>query len=80
MDLVALQKRLVDAKTKLDIDGDSKTEAAKDGILLVRYLMGLRDAPLIQGLDLTGSTRKTATAINDYLQPLVDPGTTATAQ
>lgn len=80
VDLVALQKRLVEAKAKLDIDGDSKTEAAKDGILLVRYLMGLRDAPLIQGLDLTGSTRKTATAINDYLQPLVDPGTTATAQ
>ena len=37
-------------KTQLDVDGDGQTNAATDGVLLLRYLLGLRGNALTAGL------------------------------
>lgn len=50
----------------LDIDGDGSYVAAKDGVLLTRYLLGFRGAALIGGLTLTG-LRTTAELIEPFI-------------
>lgn len=50
----------------LDVDGDGLTTAAKDGVLLSRYLLGFRGASLTSGLSLTG-TRNTPVLIEAFL-------------
>lgn len=50
----------------LDMDGDNNISAAKDGILLNRYLLGYRGDALVAGLNLTGS-HSTAQAITDFI-------------
>jgi hypothetical protein len=47
--------RTVDkASCKLDVDGDALIYAHTDGLLLLRYLFGMRNAALTSGLSLTG--------------------------
>ncbi|GAB0057332.1 hypothetical protein SIID45300_01657 [Candidatus Magnetaquicoccaceae bacterium FCR-1] len=51
----------------LDIDGNGRYDALTDGLLILRYLNGMRDEALIKGaVDFSG-TRTTATAIQSYL-------------
>ncbi|MBK8738297.1 MAG: InlB B-repeat-containing protein [Betaproteobacteria bacterium] len=55
----------------LDVDADGQPDALTDGLLVVRYLFGLRGAPLVQaalGLD---ATRTAAADIQAYLQDLM---------
>jgi hypothetical protein len=54
------------APCNLDIDGDGSRLAFKDGILLVRYMLGIRGAGLVQGLTLTG-TRTDSTSIENFI-------------
>ena len=49
----------------LDVDGDGATTLARDGVLLLRYLMGFRDAALTAGLGITDANA--AQAIADYV-------------
>jgi len=53
----------------MDIDGNGATEAATDGELIVRFLMGLRGADITDGGALVGSdcVRCTDGEIEDYL-------------
>jgi hypothetical protein len=51
----------------------SKSAPGKDGLLLVRYLLGLRDAPLVQGVDLSASGRNTPAAVASYLESILNP-------
>ena len=41
----------------LDVDGNGKADALTDGVILLRYLFGLRGAPLIAGAVGVGATR-----------------------
>ena len=52
----------------LDIDGDSSVKATTDGLLVLRYLLGLRGAALISGVKATNAN---ATTIENYLATLV---------
>ena len=53
----------------LDFDDDGRYDAATDGLLLLRYLVGLRGAPLIEGA--RGPTaRRDAAAIASYVAAL----------
>ena len=54
----------------LDIDASSTTDALTDGLLVVRYLFGLRGNSLIQGAIGPGATRTTAAQIEAYLAGL----------
>ena len=51
-----------------DIDGNGRRRALTDGLLALRYLAGIRGAPLIAGaVDLAGCTRCDAPSIEAYL-------------
>jgi glucose/arabinose dehydrogenase len=71
----------------LDVDNNGAIEAATDGVLLMRYLLGFRDASLIASNAVgAGAERSSATAIADYLNATLASfnvdgraGTTATA-
>jgi len=58
---------LVDVKPLLDVDGDGRADALTDGVLLCRYLFGLRGASLTAGAVGPNATRATAAAIETYI-------------
>ncbi|MEO8133758.1 MAG: DUF11 domain-containing protein [Betaproteobacteria bacterium] len=62
---------LADLNPVLDIDGDTQADALTDGLLIIRYLFGLRGASLIAGAVGANATRTTAAAIETQLQSLM---------
>ena len=50
----------------LDVNGDGLVTAGKDGVLLLRYLLGFRAAPLIANV-LLGPGRADAQAVQDFI-------------
>jgi hypothetical protein len=60
--------------TQLDIDLDGQVEPLTDGLLVLRYVFGFRDAVLINGaVDTVNCTRCTADEIEAYIQSLATP-------
>ena len=55
-----IETYLTDIRPALDIDGNGQVDALTDGLLIMRYLFGLRDASLITGAVGPGATRTTA--------------------
>lgn len=55
------------AACSLDIDGNGATSAATDGLLLMRYLVGLRGASLTAGALGAGATRTAPADIATYI-------------
>ena len=55
----------------LDVDGNGQFDALTDGLMIIRYLFGLRGNSLIVGAVGTGATRTTAAAIETYIQGLM---------
>jgi trimeric autotransporter adhesin len=60
---------LININPKFDVNGDGKTQPLTDGLLIVRYLLGLRNAPLVDGVPLT-ALRPDASSIALYLAGL----------
>lgn len=58
-------------RTAFDVDGNGQTDALTDGLLIVRYLFGLRGASLISGAIGSGASRTTAPPIEAYLMTLL---------
>jgi hypothetical protein len=56
----------VSTTCRIDANGDQWLDAAVDGVLLLRYLLGLRGDPLTAGFTLSGA-RTTGNAISDFL-------------
>ncbi|MGB0445503.1 MAG: M4 family metallopeptidase, partial [Porticoccaceae bacterium] len=54
-----------------DIDNSSQIDALTDGLLLLRYLFGLRGDSLIAGAVSTTAERSTAIAIESYIQAAI---------
>ena len=69
----AMMAYLDDLKPKLDIDGNGEVNALTDGLLITRYLLNIRGPALIAGAIGVGSTRTTATLIENYLASLLPP-------
>ena len=64
-------KTYMDAnRAAFDIDGDGNADALTDGLLIIRYLFGLRGDALINGAIAPLATRKTAAAVEEYLVKL----------
>ncbi len=55
-------------QTALDVDGNGKADALTDGLLIIRYLFGLRGAPLVQGAVGPGAERTTSTDIENQIK------------
>ena len=51
----------------LDVDGNSRIDPLSDGLLVLRYLFGIRGTTLINGVIATDATRTTASEIESYL-------------
>jgi hypothetical protein len=56
-----------------DIDGNGATSALTDGLLLLRYLFGLRGDALLGGAVGASPYRQSAAQIESYLQTLAPP-------
>lgn len=71
-DPVAIKNYLDSIRPLLDIDGNNSADALTDGLLIIRYLLGLTGDALISGaVDLQLGTRKLAPDIQSYLQSLM---------
>jgi hypothetical protein len=67
----ALQRYIDSIGPLLDVDRNGVLDALTDGILLLRYLLGLRGEQLIAGAIGDGALRTTAPEIEAYLQSLL---------
>lgn len=66
-DSVALTDSLDTAAQIGDVDGDGRVDALTDGLLLLRYLFGLRGDSLVNGVVSRNGTRTTAEEIESHL-------------
>ncbi len=67
----ALLAYLNDIRPVLDVDGDGQVDALTDGLLLIRYLSGVRGDALVAGTIAAGARRRTSAAIETYLESLL---------
>lgn len=70
-DAAAIKAYLDGISTALDIDGNGTADAATDGLLILRYMFGLRGSALIDGAADPLGARPTAAAIETYIQSLM---------
>ncbi len=62
-----IAQRLHDVRPILDVDGDGRTDALTDGVLIMRYLLGLRGDALINSAVSPSARRTSYLDIEDYL-------------
>ena len=62
-----IQSRYLTMENSLDIDADGNVDALTDGLLILRYLFGLRGDTLIIGVVSPDATRSSSTDIEQYL-------------
>ncbi len=67
----AIQSRINNLGDFLDIDGNGAVDPLSDGLLILRYLFGIRGATLINGVVAQDATRNTAAEIEEYLAKMV---------
>ena len=67
----AIQSRINNLGDFLDIDGNGAVDPLSDGLLILRYLFGIRGADLINGVVALDATRNTAAEIEEYLAKMV---------
>lgn len=70
-DPAQIKSYLDSIRPALDVDYDGKQDALTDGILITRYMMGLRNAALVNSSVALGAQRNTAAAIQAYIQSLM---------
>ena len=66
----AIQGYLDQIKLNLDVDGNGQSDAPTDGLMVLRYLFGLRGDALITGAIGNNAARKTAQPIETYIGTL----------
>ena len=66
-----IQSRINNLGEFLDIDGNDAVDPLSDGLLVLRYLFGIRGADLIDGVVAQDATRNTAAEIEEYLAKMV---------
>jgi len=66
-----IQARLEKLGLVSDIDGDGKNDALTDGLLILRYLFGLRNDQLINGAISPDAMRHSAEQIQTYLSQIM---------
>lgn len=70
-DPATLKTFLDNIAPQLDVDGNGLADPRTDGLMVVRYLFGLRGASLIHGAIGTGAKRATAPQVESYIRALL---------
>ena len=69
------------AVCSMDIDGNGRIEATTDGLLMMRYMLGIRGSALVSGALGAGASRTLPADIENYLAtPCAQAGWVAWAQ
>ena len=68
----AVREYLQENAFELDIDGDSKTDALTDGLLVLRYLFGFRGDTLISAALSGSASRSVPSDIESYLSNRIE--------
>jgi hypothetical protein len=68
----AIEQYLVDIRPKLDVDGDGVASAVTDGMIILRYLLGVTGTALTNGSTAPDATRDAA-AIESYIASTLAP-------
>jgi hypothetical protein len=63
----AIEAYLASILASIDVDGNGSVTALTDGLLMLRYLFGLRGDALIANAVGAGATRDTAAEIESYI-------------
>lgn len=67
-----IEANVADSTTSFaDIDGSGNVDALTDGLMMLRYLFGLRGASLIDGAVATGAPRQSSTDVEAYIISLM---------
>ena len=66
-----LAQRYDSALNLLDIDGNEQLDALTDGLLILRFLFGLRGEELVSQATADDAARSTPQEIEDYLATLI---------
>ena len=66
-----IDARILGLSNKLDVDNNGTIDALTDGLLILRYLFGITEEALIQGVVGAGSLRNTSTDIATYIDLLM---------
>jgi hypothetical protein len=66
-----IKTRIETMYSNADIDNSNQVDALTDGLLLLRYLFGLRGDSLIAAVVAETAERSTATAIESYIQAAI---------
>ena len=67
----AINQRLNEHLSFMDIDDDDTTQALTDGLLLIRYLFGFRGDALVEGATSLEANRASASEIEIYLEQYI---------
>ena len=70
-DPAAIKGYLDGIPAALDVDGNTQVDALTDGLLIIRYMFGLRGSSLIAAAVGAGATRTTAPQIETHIQSLM---------
>ena len=66
-----IQSRINNLGEFLDIDGNEAVDPLSDGLLILRYMFGIRGADLINGVIAPDATRTTADQVEAYLAKMI---------
>lgn len=66
-----LESRIASLGNRLDVDNNGAVDALTDGLIILRYLFGLTDNALVNGVIADDATRVTATDIQSYIEILI---------
>jgi len=67
----AVIQHLTNIKPLLDVDGNGQADALSDGLMILRYLFGLRGPTLTANAIGSGAMRTTPAAIESYLASIL---------
>ena len=70
-DPAAIGAYLDNIQPRLDVDGNGRADALTDGLLIIRYMFGLRGGSLISNAVGAGAARATAAQIEAYIDTLM---------
>ncbi|MEO8133994.1 MAG: kelch repeat-containing protein [Betaproteobacteria bacterium] len=70
-DPIEINAYLNGIRAQLDVDGNGQTDALTDGLMIMRYLFGLRGPSVIVNAVGPGATRTTTQAIETFIQGLM---------